>query len=126
MLVRFHEPHVQEDTRFRILWLLEAKPEMSQRKSAHSVGRSAGSYYCLLSALIERGWARMGNFSASADKRRYACVFTPQGSAEKAAIVGRFLSCKCEECDAQRRGAFGLEAELGKPRKILRKPKEIG
>ena len=115
---------LQEDTRFRILRLLEANPEMSQRELAAAVGISTGAVYYLLSALVERGLVKMGNFSASSDKRRYAYILTPKGVAEKAAITGRFLSRKRQEYDALRREISELESELESPRKRLRVSKK--
>ena len=90
---------------------------MSQRELADAVGISTGSAHYLLSALVERGLVKLGNFSASEDKRRYAYILTPKGISEKAAITGRFLSRKLEEYEALKREISQLEAELkgGKP-----------
>ncbi len=103
---------IQEDTRFRVLRLLEENPEMSQRQLADAVGISTGSAHYLLSALIERGLVKLGNFTASDDKRRYAYILTPKGISEKAAITSRFLSRKLEEYEALKREISQLEAEL--------------
>jgi mannose-6-phosphate isomerase len=103
---------LQEDTRFRVLRLLEENPEMSQRELAVAVGISTGSVHYLLSALIKRGLIKMGNFSASTDKRRYAYILTPRGLSEKAAITGRFLARKHEEFESLKREISQLEAEL--------------
>ena len=92
---------------------------MSQRELADTVGISTGGVYYLLSALVERGLVKIGNFSASTDKRRYAYVLTPKGLAEKAAITARFLTRKREEYEALRREISELESELGRPRKRL-------
>ncbi len=87
---------------------------MSQRELADAVGISTGSAHYLLSALVERGLVKLGNFSASEDKRRYAYVLTPKGIAEKAAITGRFLSRKLEEYEALKCEISELEAELSR------------
>lgn len=50
---------------------------MSQRELARAVGISAGAVNYQLAALVEKGWIKFGNFSAAADKRRYAYVLTP-------------------------------------------------
>ena len=89
------QSELQEDARFRILRLLEENPEMSQRELADAVGISTGSAHYVLGALIERGLVKLGNFSASQDKRRYAYVLTPKGVAEKAAITRRFRRGVC-------------------------------
>ena len=103
----------KEDTRFRILRLLEDNPTMSQRELAEAVGISVGSVHYLLNALIERGIVKLGNFSAAEDKRRYAYVLTPKGLAEKAAITGRFLARKLEEYEALKAEIETLREEVG-------------
>ena len=108
------QSRLKEDTRFRVLRLLEENPEISQRELADAVGISTGSAHYLLSALVERGLVKLGNFSASKDKRRYAYILTPKGMAEKAAITGRFLARKLEEYEALRREIAELESEVSR------------
>lgn len=103
---------LQEDTRFRVLCLLATNPEISQRELADAVGISTGSAHYLLKALIKRGLVKLGNFTASADKRRYAYILTPKGIAEKSTITGRFLARKLEEYEALQREISELEIEL--------------
>ena len=76
---------LRADVNFRILRLLQDKPEMSQRELAKAVGLSTGGIHYVLNALIERGFVKLGNFTASQEKRRYAYVLTPKGIAQKAA-----------------------------------------
>lgn len=104
---------VQEDVRFRVLRLLHDNPELSQRDLAHAVGISNGSAHYLLSALIDKGLIKLGNFTAAQDKRRYAYILTPKGIAEKAAITKRFLERKIEEYDALKTEIQALKDELG-------------
>lgn len=108
---------LQEDTRFRVLRLLEENPEMSQRELAEAVGISTGSAHYVLSALVERGLVKIGNFGASNDKRRYAYVLTPKGLAEKAAITGRFLARKLEEYEALKHEIWELRCEVDQGRR---------
>ncbi|WP_226698684.1 MarR family EPS-associated transcriptional regulator [Qipengyuania gaetbuli] len=110
--MRSRKADLQEDARFRVLRLLEAKPEMSQRELAEAVGISVGGVHYVLSALVERGLLKLGNFSASDDKRRYAYILTPKGLAEKAAITKTFLARKLEEYEALKREIEELKAEI--------------
>jgi EPS-associated MarR family transcriptional regulator len=103
---------MQEDVRFRVLRLLEGNPEMSQRALAEAVGISSGGAHYVLSALIEKGLVKLGNFSASEDKRRYAYILTPTGLAEKAAITKRFLARKIEEYEAVKAEIEELQDEI--------------
>ncbi len=85
---------------------------MSQRELAEAVGISVGGVHYVLSALVERGLLKLGNFSASDDKRRYAYILTPKGLAEKAAITKTFLARKLEEYEALKREIEELKAEI--------------
>lgn len=87
----------RDDIRFRVLRLLEQNPEMSQRDLADAVGISTGSTHYVLKALVDKGLVKLGNFSASDDKRRYAYVLTPKGLSERAALTRRFLARKMAE-----------------------------
>lgn len=104
---------VQEDVQFRVLRLLHENPELSQRDLAEAVGISNGSTHYLLSALLDKGLIKLGNFTAAHDKRRYAYILTPKGIAEKAAITKRFLERKIHEYDALKAEIEALKDELG-------------
>jgi len=114
---------LQEDIHFRILRLLQENPEWSQRELASAVGISNGSAHYVLNALVEKGLVKLGNFTSSQDKRRYAYVLTPKGIAERAALTRRFLARKMEEYEALRgeidalRGELGPSNELAGPRR---------
>ncbi|WP_373491208.1 MarR family EPS-associated transcriptional regulator [Parasphingorhabdus sp.] len=103
---------LQEDTHFRVLRLLEDNPEMSQRDLAEAVGVSVGGMHYVLSALIEKGLVKLGNFTAAEDKRRYAYKLTLKGIAEKAAMTRQFLKRKMAEHDALKAEIDSLTAEL--------------
>ncbi|MEM6477773.1 MAG: MarR family EPS-associated transcriptional regulator [Pseudomonadota bacterium] len=103
---------IREDVHFRVLRLLQANPEMSQRDLADAVGISVGGAHYVLGALIDKGLIKLGNFTAAADKRRYAYVLTPKGVSEKAAITRRFLARKREEYEALRAEIDALSEEV--------------
>ena len=60
---------LQEDVRFRVLRCLRENPEISQRQLAEALGVSLGATNYCLSALVEKGFVKLGNFSAADDKR---------------------------------------------------------
>jgi EPS-associated MarR family transcriptional regulator len=103
---------LQEDTHFRILRLLQDNPEMSQRELAEAVGISVGGTHYVLNALLEKGMIKLGNFTASKDKRRYAYFLTPKGASEKAAITKRFLARKIEEYESLKSEIEALSVEI--------------
>jgi EPS-associated MarR family transcriptional regulator len=104
---------VQEDVRFRVLRLLHDNPELSQRDLAEAVGISNGSAHYLLSALLDKGLIKLGNFTTAQDKRRYAYILTPTGIAEKAAMTRQFLVRKLAEYEALRAEIELLQREEG-------------
>lgn len=103
----------QEDVRFRVLRLLHANPELSQRDLAEAVGISNGSAHYLLTALVDKGLVKIGNFTSAADKRRYAYILTPKGIKAKAAIMKRFLNRKLQEYAALKAEIETLQDEFG-------------
>ena len=103
---------VQEDMQFRILWLLQKNPETSQRDLAEAVGASVGRVNYVLNALIDKGLLKIGNFTASSDKRRYAYVLTPKGIAKRAVLARSFLARKIAEYETLSKEIETLSFEL--------------
>ncbi len=104
--------YAQEDLQFRILRILQADPEISQRELARKSGVSLGMVNYCLDALIEKGLVKLGNFTASSDRRRYAYLLTPRGVARKAAMTHRFLKRKVSEYEMLRQEIESLREEL--------------
>ena len=104
---------LQEDAQCRILRLLKDNPEMSQRALAQAAGMSVGGTHYVLSALIEKGLVKIGNFTAARDRRRYAYILTPRGIAQRAAMTKRFLVRKMDEYEALRVEIEELRRGLG-------------
>ena len=103
----------QEDVHFRVMRLLEANPDMSQRDLAAHVGVSLGSLNYCLKALMDKGFVKLENFQNSKHKFKYVYILTPAGIAQKVALTGRFLKRKMQEYEALKAEIEGLEVELG-------------
>jgi EPS-associated MarR family transcriptional regulator len=88
---------VNDETHYRLLKLIEANPEMSQRDLADAMGVSVGKINYCMRAVIERGWIKAKNFSKSKNKRAYAYYLTSKGVEEKAKVTTRFLKHKMAE-----------------------------
>jgi EPS-associated MarR family transcriptional regulator len=102
----------QEDTYFRVLRMLQANPDMTQREIASELGiSSSGLNYCL-NALINKGLVKVQSFSQSKNKFGYIYVLTPQGIAQKAALTSRFLQRKLTEYEALQSEIASLQAEV--------------
>jgi len=69
---------------------------------ARRLGISNGSVHYCLSALMEKGLVKLGNFASSKHKLGYVYLLTPQGMAQKAAMASRFLERKMAEYEALR------------------------
>lgn len=104
---------IQEDTHFRIVRVLQDNPDLTQRELADNrLSRSVGGLNYCLSALIDRGFEKMANFSKSKHKFKYAYILTPTGMAQKVDMTGRFLKRKLEEYEALKTEIEALKAEV--------------
>ena len=93
--------------------MLTDNPQMSTRDIANAVGISNGAAYYCLSALVEKGLLKLGNFAASKHKGRYAYILTPRGMREKGVLMANFLKRKRSDYEALRREIAALEDEVG-------------
>ena len=73
----------QAEIRLRVMRLISQKPDMSTRQVADEVGISNGSAYYVLTALVEKGFVKLGNFTKNPRKSQYAYLLTPKGIREK-------------------------------------------
>jgi EPS-associated MarR family transcriptional regulator len=102
-----------DEYRYRILKLLEADPQASQRRIADELGISLGRVNYCLQALVERGLIKVNNFRNSANKRAYLYLLTPRGIEEKAVVTARFLRRKLDEYETLKREVEELQREAG-------------
>ena len=91
------QQQLQEDTHFRVLTMLEIKPDMNQREMAKVLGVSLGGVNYCLRALVAKGLVKMNNFQENDNKLGYAYLLTPYGMAEKLALTSSFLKRKQQE-----------------------------
>lgn len=102
----------KEEASFRLMRLIEQKPNSTQRELARAAGISLGKVHYVIGALVERGYVKLERFGSSENKRAYAYVLTPSGLAKKAAIAGRFLARKRREYDELRSEIEELSGEI--------------
>ena len=96
------EPALNEETRYKVMRLIEANPKMSQRDVARELGMSLGKVNYCLQALTRRGWVKAANFKNSKNKTAYMYLLTPRGFEEKARVTARFLQSRVQEYEALR------------------------
>ncbi len=105
---------LSDEYRYKILRLLEANPQMSQRDLARELSISLGKVNYCLQALIDKGLVKANNFRRSTNKVAYAYLLTPRGIEEKAKVTAQFLMRKVAEYEA-------LEKEIEQLRNYVEK-----
>ena len=103
-----------DETRSKILRILEQDPAISQRDLARQLGVSLGKANYCLRALIEKGWIKANNFKNSNNKKAYTYLLTRRGIAEKARVTARFLEYKVAEFETLQREIEQLRREARK------------
>jgi EPS-associated MarR family transcriptional regulator len=103
---------VTDEINYRILKLLEAKPDISQRDMAKDLGVSLGKTNYCLKAMLEKGWIKAKNFKNSHNKIAYCYLLTPTGIENKTKITIRFLKRKMQEYDALKHEIERLQWEI--------------
>lgn len=103
---------LQEDAHYRVLRILEQRPEISQREMAEGVGIALGKVNYILNALTEKGLVKMRNFRNSENKLRYAYVLTPAGLRAKVDLTAGFLRRKLAEYEALKAEIESVQGEM--------------
>jgi EPS-associated MarR family transcriptional regulator len=101
----------QDEIQFKILRMLHEQPELSQRNIAKELGVSLGGVNYCLKALVEKGWIKLENFSASKHKLGYIYVLTPSGLKSKSLLAMNFLKKKLLEYEQLTNEIIVLKAE---------------
>ena len=103
---------LSDDVHYRLLKLLEERPDASQRELSVALGISLGKINYCVKALLDQGWIRATNFKNSKNKLAYAYLLTPSGIDAKARITARFLKCKLDEYQALKAEIEQLRVEV--------------
>lgn len=105
-----------EEFHYKLLKILQEKPDLSQRELAREVGLSLGKTNYCLRALIEKGFIKASNFRNSQNKVAYAYLLTPRGIEEKVHATAYFLRHKLAEYGALEKEIEQLRDEVNKSR----------
>lgn len=101
-----------DEINYRILKLLEAKPNISQRDMAKDLGVSLGKANYCLKAMLDKGWIKAKNFKNSQNKIAYSYLLTPKGIENRAMLTVRFLKRKMREYDALKNEIERLQEDI--------------
>ena len=96
-----------------VMRLLHEDPSISTREIARRVGISNGSAYYCVTALVEKGFVKLKNFTQSQKKASYIYELTPRGIRAKAALTVQFLERKRYEYNHLKAEIERLEKDLG-------------
>ena len=96
---------------------------MSTRQVADEVGISNGSAYYVLTALVEKGFVKLGNFKNNPRKGQYAYLLTPRGIREKSLLTHSFIVRKRQEFEDLAVELKALEEEAGLADKTISVPR---
>jgi EPS-associated MarR family transcriptional regulator len=100
------------DIHFRVLHILEGKPDLTQRELADKLGISLGGANYCLKALIEIGHIKAGNFSKNPNKSAYLYLLTPKGITQKSKLTAGFLKRKMAEYHALKKEIESVRLNL--------------
>ena len=100
-----------EEAQYKLMRLIEANSELSQRELAREMGVSVGKLHYCLKALTDKGYVKVRNFRQSGNKLRYAYKLTPSGLQEKARVTLRFLRHRIAEYEALKHEIEQLKRE---------------
>ena len=109
----------KQETHFNVMRLLNEDPSISTREIADRVGISNGAAYYCVTALIEKGFVKMKNFTQSKNKANYIYELTPRGIRAKAALTVQFLEHKRTEYYHLKTEIARLENELRLNSKVI-------
>jgi EPS-associated MarR family transcriptional regulator len=104
---------MKTEMHYKLLRLVQASPEMSQREIARELGISLGKVNYCLRALIKKGWIKVTNFTNSQNKAAYMYLLTPRGIERKAALTVQFLHVKVREYETLREEIAQMRREAG-------------
>ena len=102
----------QQEKHFKVIRLLYEDPSISTREIARRVGISNGAAYYFVTALIEKGFVKLKNFTKSKAKANYIYELTPRGIRAKSALTIQFLERKKNEYNDLKAEIERLENEL--------------
>ena len=102
---------VSSDIHYRVLRILEAEPQLTQRALASRLGVSLGKANYCLRALVQKGLIKAKNFKNNERKKQYMYILTPKGVREKARFAYLFLKQKASEYEQIQKEIEELERQ---------------
>ncbi len=101
-----------DNNHLRLLRIIEANPEITQRMLASELGASLGKTHYLLRALLGKGLVKAEAFRRHGNKLAYLYLLTPRGVSEKLRLTREYLAMKEAEYEAIRSEIEQLRKEF--------------
>ena len=103
---------IRQEAGFKILGLVQAKPNISIAEISRGLGVSNGMAHYVMRNLIDKGSIKIKNFSENPNKRNYSYILTPLGLSEKLKLTMVFLERKRKEYYALQDEIRALERRI--------------
>jgi EPS-associated MarR family transcriptional regulator len=97
---------------YRLLKILSANPNLTQRQMAGEMGLSLGKFNYCLKELVKKGFVKVERFTSSENKAAYMYILTPYGIEEKSRITMSFLKRKMKEFEEIKQQIEELKQEV--------------
>jgi EPS-associated MarR family transcriptional regulator len=98
---------------YRVIQLLEKKPESTQRIISRELGYSLGKVNYIIATLIDKGIVKLQKFMKSNNKFGYRYILTPSGIKARYRITKDFLKRKMREYER-------IVKEIDEAKKVLK------
>jgi EPS-associated MarR family transcriptional regulator len=98
---------------YRVIQLLEKKPESTQRIISRELGYSLGKVNYIIATLIDKGIVKLQKFMKSNNKFGYRYILTPRGIKARYRITKDFLKRKMREYER-------IVKEIDEAKKVLK------
>ena len=103
---------IRQEAGFKILGLVQAKPNISIAEISRALGVSNGMAHYVMRNLIDKGSIKIKNFSENPNKRNFSYILTPSGLSEKLKLTAVFLERKRKEYYALQEEIRALERKI--------------
>lgn len=103
---------LHEAAHLKVMRLLQANEQLTQREIASELGISLGKVNYLLQGLAAKGWIKANNFRNSQNKWGYLYQLTPSGLEQKARITLRYLQRRMVEYESLKAEIAQLERDV--------------
>ncbi len=103
---------LDDEIRYKLLFLLKDDPSLTQREMNQRMGISLGKINFCISALIEKGMIRVERFKNNSNKSAYLYNITPAGLKELSHLTLNFLKIKLKEYDQIKKEIENLSEQI--------------